>query len=195
MPCGAAEGFGSWGRTRSDGNAASMETSTGGFVIGADTPLGDAFRVGLAGGFARTSFDVSGRLSSGSNESVFGAVYGSGSWGRSPSGSAPRMPGTTSTRAAPCCSRALATSRRPPTMVRTMHAFGEVGYRFGLGRASLEPFVGASILRLHTDAFQEGGGAFALTGYGRDQDLATTTSVECGAKCRCWPIFRCCSRG
>ena len=52
--------------------------------------------------------------------------------------------------------------------------FAELGYRFDLGGVQLEPFIGASILRLHTDSFQEEGGAAALTGFGQDQDLATT---------------------
>ncbi len=38
----------------------------------------------------------------------------------------------------------------------------------------LEPFVGASVLRLHTDGFVEEGGPAALTGFGQDQDLAAT---------------------
>jgi outer membrane autotransporter protein len=54
-------------------------------------------------------------------------------------------------------------------------AFGEVGYEFDLGRVKLEPFLGASIMRLHMDGFQEEGGAAALTGYGRTYDLGTTT--------------------
>ena len=40
---------------------------------------------------------------------------------------------------------------------------------------ALEPFAGASVLRLHTDGFQERGGAAALTGFGRTYELGTTT--------------------
>lgn len=46
---------------------------------------------------------------------------------------------------------------------------------FDLGGVKLEPFVGASVMRLHLDGFQEEGGAAALTGYGRTYDLGTTT--------------------
>ncbi len=169
------ESFGSWGRTRSDGNAASLDTSTGGFILGADTALGDSFRVGLAGGFARTSFDVPGRLSSGSNESVFGALYGSGQWGaisvRLGASYAWHDIDTTRTVLFPGFGNMASASYDGSTV----QAFGEVGYRIGWGRASLEPFVGASILRLHTDAFQERDGVAALTGHSQDQDLATTT--------------------
>jgi fibronectin-binding autotransporter adhesin len=169
------EGFGSWGRTRSDGTATALETSTGGFVIGVDTMLGDAFRIGLAGGFARTTFDAKGRLSSGSNESVFGAVYGSGSWGalsvRLGAAYAWHDIDTSRAMLLPGVSDAASASYDGSTL----QAFGEIGYRLGWGRASLEPFVGASILRLHTDAFREQGGVFALSGTGRDRDLATST--------------------
>jgi outer membrane autotransporter protein len=57
----------------------------------------------------------------------------------------------------------------------TAQAFGEIDYGLTVGSASLEPFIGASVLRLHTDAFQENGGVSALTGYARDHDLGTTT--------------------
>jgi len=57
----------------------------------------------------------------------------------------------------------------------TAQAFGELGYRFGWPGAMIEPFVGTSVLRLHTDAFRESGGAAALSGFGHNNDLGTTT--------------------
>jgi outer membrane autotransporter protein len=169
------EGFGSWGHARSNGNAAGLETSTGGFILGADAQVSDAFRFGLAGGFTRTSFDIDGRLSSGANESVFGALYGSGSWGGFTLrlGAAYAWHDIEVNRAI----RFLGFSEQGGTSYDgwTAQAFAEVGYRMDLGPVQLEPFAGASVLRLHTDAFQEEGGAAALTGYAWDQDLATTT--------------------
>jgi outer membrane autotransporter protein len=169
------EGFGSWGRIGTDGNAAGLKTSTGGFLLGADTPVGDAFRIGLAGGFARSSFDVTGRLSSGTNESIFGAIYGSGQWGpvslRLGAAYAWHDIDTSRTVLLPGLSDRLTASYDGSTL----QAFGELGYRFGLGRTALEPFIGASIMRLHSNAFRERGGIAALGGAGQDQDLATTT--------------------
>jgi outer membrane autotransporter protein len=168
------EGFGSWGRVGSNGNAAGLETSTGGFIIGADAQLDPAFRLGVAGGFTRTSFDIDGRLSSGTNESVFGALYGSATWGR-----------FNLQLGASYAAHDLDVSRRvlfpgfgdaanASYDGSTLQAFGEIGYGLTLGLASLEPFVGASVLRLHTDAFQEDGGVAALTGFGRTYELGTT---------------------
>lgn len=169
------EGVGSWGKLRSDGNAAAMDTSTGGFVIGADALLSPAYRVGIAGGFIRTTFDIDSRLSSGSNESVFGALYGSAVWGainlRLGASYASHDVDTRRTVQFPGFGDALRASYGGSTV----QAFGEMGYRFELARVQIEPFVGASVLRLHMDGFAENGGVAALSGYGRSYDLGTTT--------------------
>ncbi len=169
------ESFGSWGSIGSNSNAAGLETSTGGFILGGDAQMSNAFRLGLAGGYTRTTFDVDGRLSSGSNDSIYGALYGSGSWG-----------GLNLRLGASYAWHDIDVSRTvsfPGFFDRThasydawtAQAFGELGYQFSLNDVLLEPFVGASVLRLHTDGFVEGGGPAALTGYGQQQDLATTT--------------------
>jgi outer membrane autotransporter protein len=169
------EGFGSWGKIDSNSNAAGLDTSTGGFILGADAQVSNAFRIGLAGGFTRTTYDVDARLSSGSNDSIYAALYGSGSWG-----------GLNLRLGASYAWHDFDVSRTVsfPGFSDRMHAsydgwtaqaFGELGYQFSLRAVLLEPFVGASVLRLHTDGFVEEGGAAALTRYGQDQDLATTT--------------------
>ncbi|MXQ13616.1 autotransporter domain-containing protein [Microvirga makkahensis] len=75
------EGFGSWGRVQGDGNAGSLNRSTGGFVFGAEVLIEQNLRIGIAGGLTITDTDVGCRLSFGSDESRFGAIYGSGRWG------------------------------------------------------------------------------------------------------------------
>jgi len=169
------EGFGSCGKIEGNRNAAGLDTSTGGFILGADAQVSNAFRIGLAGGFTRTTYDVDARLSSGSNDSIYAALYGLGSWG-----------GLNLRLGASYAWHDFYVSRTvsfPGFSDRThasydgwtAQAFGELGYQFNLGAVMLEPFVGASVLRLHTDGFVEEGGPAALTGYGQDQDLATTT--------------------
>ncbi|MCB5175667.1 autotransporter domain-containing protein [Microvirga lenta] len=169
------EGFGSWGKIDGNGNAAGMDTSTGGFILGADASAGDTFRIGVAGGFTRTSFDIDARLSSGANETVFGALYGSGQWGafnlRLGAAYAHHDLDLTRTISFPGFADRTSASYNGSTL----QAFGELGYRLVWGGAAVEPFVGASVLRLHTDAFRENGGAAALTGYAQDHDLGTTT--------------------
>ncbi|MBF9233264.1 autotransporter domain-containing protein [Microvirga alba] len=169
------EGFGSWSRTRGNGNAATLEESTGGFVLGADATLNQKYRIGFAGGLTRTSFDVDGRLSSGANESIFGALYGSTQWRavnlRLGASYAGHDIDTQRTITFPGFSDQTSASYDGSTV----QAFGEVGYRFDVARMQIEPFLGASVLRLHTNRFVENGGDAALTGLARDYDLATTT--------------------
>lgn len=43
----------SWGHTDSDGNAARLNRSTGGFFIGADAPVFDIWRFGAVAGYSR----------------------------------------------------------------------------------------------------------------------------------------------
>lgn len=169
------EGFGSWGRTRSNGNAAALDASTGGFILGAEAQVDPAFRLGMAGGFSRTAFDVDARLSSGANETTFGALYGSGTRGAV----ALRLGGSyahhdidvSRTVSFPGFADRTGTSYDGSTLL----AFGEVGYRVAWAGATLEPFAGASLLRLHTNAFREEGGVAALAGLARDYNLGSTT--------------------
>jgi outer membrane autotransporter protein len=169
------EGFGSRSKIDSNSNAAGLDTSTGGFILGADAQVSDAFRVGLAGGFTRTTYDVDARLSSGSNDSIYATLYGSGAWG----GLNLRL-GTSYAWHDFDVSRTVTFpgfSDRTHASYDgwTAQAFGELGYQFSLRAVLLEPFVGASVLRLHTNGFVEEGGPAALAGYGQDRDLATTT--------------------
>ncbi|SCZ10974.1 autotransporter domain-containing protein [Microvirga guangxiensis] len=169
------EGFGSWGRTRSDGNAGSVNTSRGGFVLGADALIGRSYRLGLAGGFTSTEIEIDSRLSSGSNESIFGAIYGSAEWGALNL----RLGGSYAVHDIHMNRRISFVGFQDELISSydgsTVQAFGEIGYRFGVGAAELEPFIGASVLRSRTDAFFENGGIAALTGASREHDLGTTT--------------------
>ena len=170
-----AEGVGAWGRIDHNGNAAGLNASTGGFVLGADAQVNDTFQIGVAGGFALTNWGVDDRLSSGSNDSIHAAFYGSGAWG----GLNLRL-GTSYAWHHFDLSRNVTFpgfSDRTSTSYDgwTAQAFGELGYEFHLGDVMLEPFIGASVTRLSTGGFVENGGPAALTGHGQTHDLATTT--------------------
>lgn len=169
------EGLGAWGRTRSNDNAASLDTSTGGFILGAETKLDPAYRLGIAGGYIRTSSDIHARLSEATNDSIFGAVYGTAEWN------------SLALRLGASYARHDVDTRRNVVFPlfsdtttaaydgSTVQAFSEIGYRVGWDNGRIEPFLGASILRLHTNGFQENGGAAALTGYEAGYNLGTTT--------------------
>ncbi|MBV9975912.1 MAG: autotransporter domain-containing protein, partial [Hyphomicrobiales bacterium] len=173
----------------SDGNAAALSRSTGGFVIGGDVSargfMGGDWRFGLAGGYTNDRITVSQRLSSATFESVFGGAYAGASFG-SLQLRAGALYGTNSNSTTrqvifPGFSDALSSSNGGSTA----QAFGEAGYRIalsgasfgglGFSRASIEPFAGAAAFLIHQNGFTEGGGASAITGFARDFDIQTTT--------------------
>jgi fibronectin-binding autotransporter adhesin len=179
------QGFGDWGRTSGDRNAASLSRATGGFVLGADVTKtwgSGIFRLGLAGGYTNDSLNVSQRLSSGTFESVFGGIYGGASFGaielRAGALYGANTTSTTRQIVFPNFFNAAGSSYDGSTA----QAFGEAGYRIGFGvaglglsHASIEPFVGGAAIHIHQNGFTEAGGVAALIGFGRSYDLATTT--------------------
>ncbi|MGO4573995.1 autotransporter domain-containing protein [Microvirga sp. 2TAF3] len=169
------EGFGSWGRVGGNGNAAGLEASTGGFILGAEAKVDSNYRFGVAGGFVSASFDVNGRLSESTTGTVFGSIYGAAKWDalhiRLGTVFASHDVDMSRTISFPGFSDRARASYDGSTLM----IFGEVGYEFDLDRFKAEPFVGASVMRLHTNGFQEEGGPAALTGYSRTYDLGTTT--------------------
>lgn len=174
------QGFGAFGRTRGDGNAASLSRQISGFVLGADTrvDLGGfpgGWRLGLAGGYTNTSLDVTGRASSGVIESGFGGLYAGTTLGPV----ALRFGGVAGGNSLSLRRSILAPGFNQSLGARyggiTAQVFGEIGYRVAFGAAVIEPFVGAAAIRIGQDAFTERGGPAALSGLGRDNDLAATT--------------------
>ena len=181
------QGFGDWGRTSSNGNAATLSRQTGGFVLGGDVSatnfIGGDWRFGLAGGYTSDSLTVSAHGSSGTFESVFGGLYAGASFGalqiRAGALYGTNTTSTTRQVAFPGFFEALSSSNGGSTA----QGFGEVGYRVqlpGLGfggsaRTSLEPFAGAAAILIHQNGFTETGGFSALTGSPRDFNIQTTT--------------------
>ncbi|OZA79671.1 MAG: autotransporter outer membrane beta-barrel domain-containing protein, partial [Azorhizobium sp. 39-67-5] len=53
-----AQGYGGWGDSFSNGNAASISNSIGGFLMGLDVALAPNVRAGLFGGFSQSQFEV-----------------------------------------------------------------------------------------------------------------------------------------
>jgi fibronectin-binding autotransporter adhesin len=183
------QGFGDWGRAKGDGNAASFDRSTGGFVIGGDVSAigfaGSEWRLGAAGGYTDDTVHVGQRLSSADFENVFGAIYAGASYG-----AAHLRVGALYGSNNLSTSRSIAFPGFSDTAASnsggtTVQGFGEAGYRvnvpavrfgdFGVSHTSLEPFVGAAAIEIHLNGFNEIGGPAALTGLARTFDFATTT--------------------
>ncbi|MCZ0734455.1 autotransporter domain-containing protein [Phreatobacter sp. AB_2022a] len=169
------QGYGAWGRTNGDGNAARLSHSTGGFFLGFDGPLLDTWRIGLLAGYSRTSFNVRDRASSGASDNYHLGAFAGTQWG--PIGLRSGLAFTW---------HELATTRtvafagfgdmlRARYGARTFQAFSEAGYRIDAFGAAFEPFVNLAHVSLATDAFSETGGAAALTGEGRTTATTFTT--------------------
>jgi outer membrane autotransporter protein len=172
------QAFGAFGETRSNGNAARLSRQIGGFVLGAEIGAGVLadWRVGLAGGYSFTSFDVTARQSTGSVESGFGAIYARGPLGPLQMRLGAAYAGNTLDTRRAVLLPGLSGVASGKADGDTVQGFGEVGYRIGLGQGYIEPFVGAAAIRLSRDDFSEVGGAAALSVFGRSYEVETITA-------------------
>ncbi|AMJ61964.1 autotransporter outer membrane beta-barrel domain-containing protein [Bosea sp. PAMC 26642] len=169
------QGYGSWGRTDSDGNAARLTRSTGGFLLGADAAVFDNLRFGIIAGYSRSEFDVNNRLSSGESDNYHLGLYGGGQWGALSlrAGASYTWHDVETTRSVTFS--ALGSNLRSDYDAGTAQVFGELGYRIDLGRVALESFAGLAYVNLRTDGFSETGGAAALTSRSDDTSLGYST--------------------
>lgn len=169
-----AHGFGSWGEIDGDSNAASLGHDTGGFLIGADAPIGN-WRIGALAGYSHSSFDVDERVSSGSSDNYHLGIYGGTQWGALGlrTGVAytwHRIETDRSVSLTGFADRLLADYDAGTTQI-----FGELGYKIEQGSFDFEPIAGLAYVNLHTDSFTEKGGAAALTSQSSDIDATFTT--------------------
>lgn len=170
-----SHGFGSWGRWNSDGNAARLDRSVGGFFIGADGMAFDTWRFGALAGYSRTDFDAKDRHSSGSSENYHLGLYGGAEW----NGLAVHT-GAAYTWHDASTGRSVSFAGFNDALAGdydagTAQVFGEVGYRMQVGNVALEPFANLAYVNLQTESFTEKGGAAALSHASSNTDAAFTT--------------------
>ena len=175
------QGYGSWGRTSGDGNAASLSRSTGGLLVGADAAVFEALRLGVVAGFSHSKFDVNGRLSTGESDNYHLGLYGGGQFGALSLRTGLSYTWHDLSTRRSIVSAGLGDTLRADYDAGTAQAFGELGYRIdlgqtALGRIALEPFAGLAYVVLRSDRFSERGiGAAALSGASDDTSLGYTT--------------------
>jgi len=171
--------FGAFGSIGGDGNAATLDRSVGGFMLGADASLDNRYRLGVAGGYSQSALSLDARASSGHVDSTFAGVYGGASLNalqlRGGALYAYNRYGTDRSVVFPGFNDAESAGYGGDTL----QAFGEAGWRIGLPgfsrQASIEPFVGATAMHIDTASFSEAGGAAALNGAAASYDYAATT--------------------
>lgn len=169
------QGFGAWGDFDGDGNAASADRTTGGFLSGVDAGLGGGWRAGLAAGYSQSDIGVDARLSSADVDSYHLAGYVGG-------------------RIAEVALRAggawtwhdIDTTRVvvfPGFVDRNEASYGgdtgqlflEAALPMGMGDTAIEPFAGIAYVHVSTGGFTESGGLAALTAAESDEDVGYST--------------------
>lgn len=167
------QGFGGWGNNDGDDNAADLERSTQGVFVGIDSTLDSAWRIGVAGGYSRSDYDVDRLRSSADIDSYTLAAYAGRSFG--PLGvrlGAAHAWHEVDTRRS--IDVAESGSAKANYDARTAQVFGEIGYALDAGAASLEPYAGLAYVDVHNDDYRESG-AVGLHGRSDDADLVFST--------------------
>jgi outer membrane autotransporter protein len=176
------QGFGAYGTWAGDGNAATAQRSTGGFLIGSDGEAFDKVTAGLFAGYSRASLDVTARRSSATIDTYQVGAYGGTSLGdlafRIMSAYSFHDIGT---------SRSVGFTGFSDTLTGRYQAgtgqvFGEVSYDFkpAVGTV-ISPFANLSYVRLDSRGFREAGGAAALS---TGADSANTVFLTVGVSGR-----------
>ncbi|MGI6855386.1 autotransporter outer membrane beta-barrel domain-containing protein [Mesorhizobium sp. 1B3] len=171
--------FGSWGFFDDSNDAASLDHSTAGILVGADGQAFDNWRLGLIAGYSHSSFDAKDRGSSGSSDNYHLGVYGGAQWGQLGfrSGLAYSWHDIETDR-----SIAFPGFRDQLTAgydAATAQVFTELGYRIDRDGFGFEPFANLAYVNVHTDGFREEGGDAALASRSSDSD---TTFITLGLR-------------
>ncbi len=157
------QAYGGWGQTKGDGNAATLSRSVSGFLMGVDSPAGDAWRVGLVGGYSRSAFDTNTPNASADSDNYDLGLYGGARFGDLGLrfGAAYTWHALTMDRAVAFGD--VAQSLSANYRAGTAQAFAEAGYSFHFGATTAEPFANLAYVGLNSSGFAETGGTAALT--------------------------------
>lgn len=159
-----AQGYGGWGQTFSDGNAATLSNSIGGFLIGADVALAANAQAGVFGGFSQSQLNVDARASTGSIDNYDIGAY------------AGMQIGPLALRAGAAYAWHDVSVGRSPVLAGipqsldagftngTTQLFGEAAYDVTVGGYALEPFAGLAYVSISGAGLSESGGAASLSG-------------------------------
>lgn len=178
------QAYGGWGQTAGDGNTASVDRSIGGFFTGIDAALTEAARLGIVGGYSRSTFNVDGRSSSGDIDNYDVGLYGGAKFG-----ALSLFAAASYTWHDLSVDRTVAFSgfsgvNSADYKAGTTQVFGEAAWRVDLsknvdaktfGAASIEPFANLAYVNLSSNNFTETGSAAALTGSAETENTLYST--------------------
>ena len=158
------QGYGAWGNEFSNGNAATISSSIGGFFAGLDAEVAGTARAGLVAGFSKTNLDVTDRGSSGSIDNVDLGLYAGGQFGV-----VGLKGGVSYTWHDVSLGRSIVFpgflgSTTSSYTQGTTQVFGEVNTMFAVSAFDVQPFADLAYVHLSGATFTEGGpSAAALT--------------------------------
>lgn len=154
--------FGGYGSIGTDGNASGLHHDSVGVIAGADMPVRNGFRLGLAGAYVSNNASVAGKTSSATGSSGHVVAYGGWSddiidvrvggdygWGKA------QVTRTVT---------ALAQTSTNSQDQQTGQLFADIGYKFAMPGATVEPYAGIASISATSGAFAENGGSAALSG-------------------------------
>ncbi|MBH2879785.1 autotransporter domain-containing protein [Serratia marcescens] len=156
--------FSSWGRNSGNDNVGKLDGNTTGFLLGADRKLADHnVRIGGYFGYSRGDYDVDSRRSKADTDNYHLGLYAAGQQDAFSLRGAlgytwHKIEGKRNVDFSGFSDRL-----KSDYDANSLLAFTEAGYRFGQPEMNVEPFINLSYIRLHTDSFQESGGAAALS--------------------------------
>ncbi len=167
--------YGAFGDIEGDGNAATLDRTTGGIFFGADRAAFDVWRLGFIAGYSHSEADVDTRGSHGSIDSGHVALFGGARFGAVGLrfGGAYAWHGIDARR--DIAFPGFAATATADYDAATAQAFGEAGYEFAFDAARIEPFLQAAFVDVTTDGFTEKDGAAALTAERESADHLVTT--------------------
>lgn len=169
------QGVGSWATRDATSEASALDRSIGGFFLGGDGEMSDTVRIGLAGGYSRSSFDDDGRRARAGSDDWSIAGYVGVDLGKVTirGGIAYAWHNVDTTRDVVFAGFNERLSGR--YSAATAQIFGEAGYKIELREATLEPFLGAAYVNVNSDGFTETGGSAALKVDDGNDNVGTTT--------------------
>ncbi|GAU86300.1 extracellular serine protease precursor [Bosea sp. BIWAKO-01] len=188
------EAFGGMGNSNADGNAASQSRRSGGALLGADMLVydnpGSSLRLGLAGGYSQSRFDLDARLSSGRLESGHAGLYAGARFGSLRLDMGAAYSWSESDIRRQVAIRGFGDVLHLQRPGSTAQAFAELGHGFAFQGFALEPFAQLALIRVSTDAGTEQGGAAALRLFSSEQTLGfSTLGLRAEAQLGTAPLF------
>ncbi|WP_407051910.1 autotransporter outer membrane beta-barrel domain-containing protein [Methyloraptor flagellatus] len=164
------QGFGAWGNVFGNGNAATVRTGIAGGFGGADVALDQTWRLGIVGGYSRSTLKVAARSTSGTIDNYDLGAYLGGRFG-----AVGLKAGVTHTWHDIAMRRTVAfpgfsEANNAGYRAATTQVFGEASYTARFDRLSVEPFAGLAYVHVGAGGATESGVDAALAIAPRDTD-------------------------